>query len=491
MLAAPPNTQIAITESLGIRGWTHLDTVLLAALATESPLLLIGPHGTGKSQLIESVARALGLEFRHYNAALLNYDDIIGIPMPADDGKDLEFIQSPGTIWEAGFVFMDEISRCRADLQNKLFPIIHERRVVGIRLDKLQHRWAAMNPPAPEELDSSGHYYIGSEPLDLALTDRFRFVISVPKWSDLSREDQRALVSWRNGTGYETELNLPDLVQQTRDRIPQVEAVFEEWLGDYIVCLMDLLESNKLEQSPRRGEMLARSVAAIYAAQTVLEGTDFNGALDMEDEETVADVERSVETTVLYGMPQTATDAPPSPVKLVAIHKQAWELAQHLGDETWQQVIAENDPAKRIALADELGFDDENMSRLITQTLSAEDSDPRQIGLAVAIFLKLGKERDLDPSAFEPLAQLSYHILEPRIIKYTLQNGTPEANLWGEVIGWLNEQKDRTDSELFRLQRNYLLYGFPEFWRKYPWRDALTQFTADLDVFGINDAPEN
>lgn len=479
MVAAPPNTHTSITGSLGIRGWSHLDAVLLASLATETPLLLIGPHGTGKSQLIEAVANALGLGFRHYNAALLNYDDLIGIPMPTEDGQSLEFIKSPGTIWEAGFVFLDEISRCRADLQNKLFPIIHERKVVGIQLENLQHRWAAMNPPAPEEVDSSGQYYIGSEPLDPALTDRFPYIVPVPTWSELSRDDRRDLVEWRMATG-DTAANLPALVAQVQERIPQLEAEFEDWLADYVVCLVDLLESNALPQSPRRARMLARSLVAVHAAREALHGTD-------QDD----DIETSAEATVMYGLPQTATDTPPSPVKVIAIHKQAWEMAQHMGDEVWRQVIEEQDPVQRLLLADELGFDDEQLSRLVTQILSAEDSDPRQVGLALGMFLKFSRERDLDPSAFEPLAQLSYHVLEPRIIKHKLQNGTPEANLWAEIIVWLNEQTERIDSPLFRLQRNYLLYGFPEFWRKHSWRDALTQFTEDLEQFGIKDKTES
>ena len=109
---------------LDIEGWTHLDPVLLAALATDAPLLLIGPHGTGKTLLVERLAAALDNEFRHYNASLLNYDDLVGVPMPDETGQSLRFITTPGAIWNTEFVFFDEISRCRPDLQNKLFPII-------------------------------------------------------------------------------------------------------------------------------------------------------------------------------------------------------------------------------------------------------------------------------------------------------------------------------------------------------------------------------
>lgn len=110
---------------LGIVGWAPLEPVVLAALATESPVLLVGEHGTAKSLLVERLAGALGLVFRHYNASLVSYDDLVGIPLPDDHGPGLRFVGTQGAIWGAGFVFLDEISRCRPELQNKLFPLIH------------------------------------------------------------------------------------------------------------------------------------------------------------------------------------------------------------------------------------------------------------------------------------------------------------------------------------------------------------------------------
>ncbi|HLF40171.1 MAG TPA: AAA family ATPase, partial [Acidimicrobiia bacterium] len=123
-----PEPPAGLTRGLGVVGWDDLDPVLLAALALEAPVLLIGPHGTAKSMLVERLATALGTAFRHYNASLLNYDDLVGIPLP-DEAGGLRFAATPGSVWGAGFVFFDEVSRCRADLQNKLFPIVHERRV--------------------------------------------------------------------------------------------------------------------------------------------------------------------------------------------------------------------------------------------------------------------------------------------------------------------------------------------------------------------------
>lgn len=473
------STTPSFTAALGVRGWAELEPALLASLATQAPLLLIGPHGAGKSQLVEAIAEALAQPYRHYNASLINYDDLVGIPMPNADGTALNFIKSPGTIWAASFVFLDEISRCRADLQNKLYPIIHERRVLGIQLENLQHRWAAMNPPAPDELDAAtktSNYYLGSEPLDPALTDRFPYILPVPTWTQLSPTDRREIVSWRANpsTPNGAPLDLPALVAETAALIPELEAAFHDWLGDYVVCLMDLLEQNGLGQSIRRGFMLARSVVAIHAARTVLAGTD-------------VEPELSAELAVRYGLPETATDTPPSTVKVVALHKQAWELAQYMEDHAWRQVIEEQDLARRVALADDLGFDDEDMSRLVTHVLSAEDSNLRQVGLAVGMFMKFRAARNLDPSAFEPLSQLAYHIMQPGATSYTLEPNTPQLTLWNEIHHWINAQGARALSEVFRLQRNFLLYGFPDTWEQTNWADALRQFTEDLKVLGVRD----
>lgn len=474
---------ISITSVLGVRGWAHLDAVLLAALATEAPLLLVGPHGTAKSLLVERMARALGLTMRHYNAALLNYDDLVGIPLPDETGTNLRFVTTPGTIWDAGFVFFDEISRCRADLQNKLFPIIHERRVVGISLDALRHRWAAMNPPAPDDPGSKGtadSYYLGSEPLDPALTDRFPFIIGVPNWGELSRNDRLELVKYINNGHFghqpDHELNLSELVQRCAELIPALEEQSGDWLGDYVVCAVDLLDQINLGQSPRRARMLARNVVAIHAARMLLEGED-------------VDVEDSAEIALLYGLPQNATEVPPSPVKVVATHKQAWEMAQYLEDERWRQVMQESDKARRVALADHLEFSDEDMSKLVTQTIGAEDSDARQIGLAVAMFLAFRHRRNLDPSAFEPLAQLAYHVLEPRHGQLHVMPNTPEAALWDDIKDWI--ENSRQDTFLWRIQQNYVLHGFPNLWRTQNWREALEAFQNDLILFGIEEARES
>jgi MoxR-like ATPase len=236
-------------KRLGLQGLDGIAPVLLAALATEEPLLLIGPHGTAKSLLLTRVATALGLEFRHYNASLLNFDDLVGFPLPGKDGR-LDYIKTPAAVWGAGAVIFDEISRCRPDIQNKLFPIIHERKVQGLTLEGLRYRWAAMNPPSTDDSDNG---YLGSEPLDTALADRFAFVVEMPTWAALTEDEQLAIIqAEETPVGPLDAKCLADALARTRTNLPSIRLGLAEGIAAYIRTLVALLAQANIVLSRSR-----------------------------------------------------------------------------------------------------------------------------------------------------------------------------------------------------------------------------------------------
>ncbi len=472
------DTAMSITESLGIQGWRHLDPAVLAALATEMPLLLVGPHGTAKTELVKRLGKALGLEMRHYNASLINYDDLVGIPMPKEGSQYLEFRHTPGSIWDAEFVFFDEVSRCRPDLQNKMFPIVHERTVAGIELEKLRFRWGAMNPPMPEDADLTEHdLYFGSEPLDPALIDRFPFILTAPLWRDLTREQRRDLVSGKTPAAsmprqIPTLPWLVDMVEDCRMLIEELRLDLSEWLSDYTVSVVDLLEQAKLTVSSRRAVMMFEALLGIHAARMLLEGAD-------------CDLESSAEFTLLYCMPYTATPFPVKTAKLIAIHKQAWQIASLPEDDPGRLVLEELDPAKRIVLADQLNMSDSDVSQLITQALGSEQNEARRIGLATVIYLAFHRRRNLAPSAWDPLMQLAARVLTPRTASVQLRAGAV-TDIWNEINGWLVPLED-CGAVTSRLERNFVLSGFPDLWLRYDWKEELRKFQQDLGLFNLKD----
>ncbi len=262
-------------RQLGIVGSDRIDAVLLAALASEAPLLLIGAHGAAKSLLLARIAEVLDLKFRHYNASLLNYDDLVGYPLPDADGT-LKFVETPASIWPAEAVFLDEISRCRPDMQNRLFPIIHERCIQGMPIANLKFRWAAMNPPASDSGNGDGTEYLGSEPLDAALADRFPFVVEMPSWETFSQADRIALI--QNPVvplTAELKQSVKACVELTRRRIDQVKAAFGEMMSEYVHLIAKVLPDVRIRLSGRRAVMLNEAIYAVHAARWTL-GAKFN-----------------------------------------------------------------------------------------------------------------------------------------------------------------------------------------------------------------------
>ncbi len=215
---------------LGVYGYDAMEPVILAALVTEDPLLLVGACGTGKTFLLNSLSEALGLEHRHYNASLISFDDLVGFPYPQPDGSGIKYLHTPATVCGAESILVDELNRCRPEHQNRFFSLIQERRLQGLLLGHLRYRWAAMNPPS---LDSN-QGYVGCEPLDQALADRFAFVVTVADWRELCEPDRRLIVDPR-GEGV-----VSDDGGQLRQFLADARADFERrikepcpWVLDY------------------------------------------------------------------------------------------------------------------------------------------------------------------------------------------------------------------------------------------------------------------
>ena len=294
-----------LLDGLGLIGMTEIEPVVIAAVAAELPILLVGPHGTGKSLLLTRIAEALGLTWRHYNASLLSYDDLVGYPVP--DGRGgLDWLRTPATIWDAEAVFLDEINRCRPEIQNKLFPIVHERRVQGIELTRLRHRWSAMNPVGDDTTEDA---YLGAEPLDAALADRFAFIVPMPDWRALApAEQERLLLADMRPVDTASAEAFRLAVSAARARYLAAIADPDPASAVYVRHALRLLDDAGLHCSPRRGAMLVRGIAAVRASGLLEPGKAALAALR-------------------FGLPQRASGGKISEAKILAAHREALAAA--------------------------------------------------------------------------------------------------------------------------------------------------------------------
>lgn len=425
-------------RELHLHGLDHLDAVLLAALASEAPLLLIGPHGSAKSALLERVAHALALEHRHYNASLVAFDDLLGFPVPNAARDGLDYLRTPATLWGAQSVFLDEISRCRPDVQNKLFSIVHERRVSGVALDTLRFRWAAMNPPAAFDADGAlDDAYVGAQPLDAALADRFVFVVSLPAFVELAPEDRRAVIA-RGDTVPRADGGVARLVDAARAHAAIAEAADDAWAVEYCAAVADVLAHAKIALSGRRAAMLRRALHAVHGARAALvAGVGGGGSGDVSGGGSgdvsgsgsgggngrdaaalrgapactappacAPALQDSALLALRWCLPQRALGRAPAESTLLAAHRKALELAGAPADSPGRRIAAEPDPLGRVAIALSLpsgSLTKTAFSALVADAFAAQDVPGRYL-LARRLLAPLAERDAVNAPTLEMLA---------------------------------------------------------------------------------------
>jgi len=163
-------------------GWDDLEAPLLAGLACDLWVVLIGPHGSCKTKVLKSIARSLDEKLQIYSAPR---DDILTIAgfidhQAAKSGR-LEFIKHDRAIWDVKFLAIDELTRARAENQNLWLEILQEGTLYGHEL-QIERVVVTLNPQAT--------MYAGTFELDKALEDRFTFFLHVPEMQQIASQSR-------------------------------------------------------------------------------------------------------------------------------------------------------------------------------------------------------------------------------------------------------------------------------------------------------------
>jgi len=367
-----------LLKSLGVVGWDHLEAPILSAIVREKPLLLIGEHGTAKSMVLERLAAALGVNFRHYNASILNFDDLIGFPAPDTTTGRIQYLRSDLDAWDAEAIFIDEISRCRPDMQNRLFPLVYERKLQGTTLEKLKYRWSAMNPPPTED---DPNRYFGSFELDDAFADRYDWILRVPH--QLSSE-QRLKIIKGTTVSEGAPIILNNLLREIKGKMNLVEEVFGSNVALFFDALYSILKRRDWKVSHRRIRMMYENAIAMIATGYY---------------PTISD---ALYRTVLYSLPQSTKrdigGRDIQPLVSMALKVKSLDIL-----DIRKRLLEEEDPIKRIVLALQCGQPD-----LITATVLDSYASLRPIErlvLAVQLFPILVEKYPKTPAIV--LSQLS------------------------------------------------------------------------------------
>ncbi|MGN0833084.1 MAG: AAA family ATPase [Kiritimatiellia bacterium] len=463
--------QSLITEPLGLYGWKKAEPVLLAALLSEEPLLLVGPHGCAKSFVLERLAEGLGMAFRSYNASLINYDDLVGVPLPDATRTKLEYLSSPESIWDAEVVFIDEISRTRPELQNKLFPIVYDRRVQGRPLSRLVYRWAAMNPPpTDEELDGGEALYLGSEPLDAALADRFPYIMSVPDWDELSPSDQQKVLADQFAGRHEFPVAIRELVAEARERYNELVPELTKRLTSYVVTLVPKLHASRYDVSTRRATMLLRCAIAVHAARQVLARRTGGDDPQLYD---------SARLALLNTLPDRARRRL-NAAELTAVCKAAWELSALDESDPLVQLMQVSDPVLRLKamVSRKLAVAPDRAAVVIGEGVAAAKPQLRR-GLALAAYLAVRERPDIPAATMELLA----HEIQGAIDSCTDANimVAPDKSKLARAVGARVADANRrwgAESEFAQYHSNLLNSHLPDGFAN---ADAVNEASVDFE----------
>jgi len=377
---------------LGVYGFDRHETTILAALVTEDPLLLVGRSGTGKTFLLNTLSEALGLEHRHYNASLISFDDLVGFPYPDDAHSTVRFLETPATVWGAESVLIDEISRCKPEHQNRLFSLVHERKLQGLPLERLRYRWAAMNPCTSDQGGTED--YAGSEALDPALADRFSLIVTAADWSELTHAQQQAIVA-PSGEGSVTPRNaaLCDAIRHWRALFVEQVNACPPQVSTYVTTVVSALNGARIRISPRRARLLARSLVAATIVAGRATSAIFKSVLECS-------------------LPHTTWGQTIEHAVIAAAHRAGWEASRASPGAWIHAFLAEQSLVRKLNLLLDNCTDSDEGSQAVAQLIAIESPDRAAAFAFVTYPAALGGQLPIGAEGINDLARLAVPLLD-------------------------------------------------------------------------------
>jgi hypothetical protein len=156
----------------------RLEKVLTVAYRARRAVLLEGPTGVGKSEIIRRVAEQLGIETTVLDLSLLEPPDLVGLPI-VKDGRTEYALPHVLPRGGAGILLLEELNRAERYIQQPALQLLSARRLHEYELPE---GWVCVATINPQTAD----YHVTA--LDKALRARF-LQVSV-------RADRASWLAW-------------------------------------------------------------------------------------------------------------------------------------------------------------------------------------------------------------------------------------------------------------------------------------------------------
>ncbi len=229
-------TRTGKRETVSLPLGPRVKEVLAVAYRARKPVLLEGPTGIGKSELVAQVARELGIGRVVLDLSLLEPPDLVGLPVVLDGRTTY----APPSILPRdgeGILMLEELNRAERYIQQPALQLLTARRLHEYELPPGWSACAAINPEDDE-------YQV--TPLDPALRARFLELVvradrkawlawaeenaTHPAVLELARHHERFL----DGTPPRTWTYVSDLLRSLRPEEARNARLMEAALGGYL-----------------------------------------------------------------------------------------------------------------------------------------------------------------------------------------------------------------------------------------------------------------
>jgi hypothetical protein len=167
---------------------------------------------------------------------------------------------------------------------------------------------------------------------------------------------------------------------------------------------------------------------------------------------------------------------------LLALHRQAWNIAGLNEDDPWKELLKIADPVERAAVASKTGFPltETDLSSVILEAVASRPIEEQRAAISLVLYLSLRSSRRIAATAAETLASQLSRVLHP--LTATHQVYGKQLQTCREVASLCS---NLTDTPRDKYTRNLLNAFLPDGYADITPQQLHAEFTGLWGHFGV------